>query len=223
MDKKYDVITIGSIPLLYSDIIPKQIPKALHLYTLSESIYGYRVMPPYLKNCIISKLHLPLNEILKKKYVKQTDRYMTIKEYDVFWKESSRISGIFEQEDAIDAIDHAIDMWQWLALHPEYEKESYFILVLDQEPVPMKYCYLCEMVYKNIPIQSWKNYSVCRYLCPVRWTSGADCFAGCEGENSPYEKWSQTLNKNLRTIYAQQVVRRLQEAKREIKATKNTL
>lgn len=109
MDKKYDVITIGGIPLLYSDIIPKQIPKALHLYTFSKSVYGYRVSPPSLKNCVISKFYLPINDLLIDEYVKETAQHMTLKEYNAFWEKSSRTSYVFGQKHALDAIDQSIN------------------------------------------------------------------------------------------------------------------
>lgn len=92
------------------------------------------------------------------------------------------------------------DMWQWLALHPEKDKNEYAFI----GKIPLNTCYACEWVFQSRP-----NTACCSNVCPCRelWNGG-----GCSFNYSAFILWSGSL-KDLpkRSQYAQQIADFCQE------------
>ena len=221
MDKKYDVITIGSIPLLYSHSKPNNIPKGLQVYNIVDQNHTYHLNTLIFdeQNFVISKFPIAMSTVVKNDEVRFTLSYMTIKEYGKWWGDKQVSAFVFGNERVIKNLDRAIMMWEWLAENPTAEKIDYFESIGQKVNLPTNLCYLCDFV-QSLPVNQWNEYSTCQYLCPLHWNSNDVFDKGCENDLSPYCKWRHTRDPELRALYASSIVDCLQNAKTKITAFK---
>lgn len=104
--------------------------------------------------------------------------------------------------------EKCLDMWEWLATHPDMHKSDYFNAnLINAEDIPISLCYACESVYDR------KRGIIYCDKCPIQWTHDTFLWNTCEGYQSPYYKWiksvSRKTNKPLipqRRKYAKQIV-----------------
>lgn len=127
----------------------------------------------------------------------------------------------FSIEDVERAIDQSITMWQWVAEHcMKYNtniKLEYF--VQHKLIVPMKACYLCELIRKPNPDKEYFgiDYPCCAELCPVMWTPKTyDVRLPCEqSSSSPYFMYCHNKGK-AKKVAALQIVALLQDVKDDL-------
>ena len=83
---------------------------------------------------------------------------------------------------AIEAVKKTLEMWRWLAEHPESTKQDYFAACRPKDN-PTCQCYLCQYVKETFV------YMRC-YECPgsgVIWMEGAS--TPCCETDSPFALW----------------------------------
>lgn len=107
-----------------------------------------------------------------------------------------------------EALEKTIEMWTWLAKHPEVEKKDYFKENnIKDVPVHDRYC--CEygeQIYKD-------DISKCA-ICPI-CTNGM--VIGCLESSSPYFNWRhEAHSKSKRTKYALEIVALAKEKLEEL-------
>lgn len=214
--KKYRVITVGGVPLLYSHSRPNNIPENLRVYNIVDQNYTYHLNTLIFdqQNFVISKLPIAMSTVVKHDEVRFTLSYMTIKEYEELWNSKKISAFVFEKERVIKNLDRAIKMWEWLAENPKAEKPDYFESIGQKVNLPTNLCYLCGFV-QSLPVNQWNGYSTCQYLCPLHWNSNDVFDTGCENDLSPYWKWHHARDPEVRAFYASYIVKLLQIAKQE--------
>lgn len=127
----------------------------------------------------------------------------------------------FSKEDVERAVDQSITMWQWVAEHCKKcginTKLEYF--AQHELNVPMKACYLCELIRKPNPDKEYFgiDYPCCAELCPVMWTpKTADVRLPCEyPSSSPYFVF-RTGKGKAQKVAALQIVALLQDVKDDL-------
>ena len=111
--------------------------------------------------------------------------------------------------DPKTALEKSIEMWEWLAEHPNKEKADFFAEKnLFDEDRPWAECYLCE--YCNT-VQI--DHTHCE-ICPVDWTGNGnyDVRYRCEKAGSPYEDWKKSYDGSDCAKYAKEVVKLLKKS-----------
>ena len=105
-----------------------------------------------------------------------------------------------------EALVKTIEMWTWLAEHPEASKKDYFT-ENNIKDVPLHDCYCCEYgkkIHKDFA-------SICT-ICPI-WICTNGRVVGCFGSSSPYFKWRyEAHSKSKRTKYALEIVQDIKGA-----------
>ena len=89
-------------------------------------------------------------------------------------------------------------MWMWLSLHPDKNKEEYF-LNNNHNPILINDCYACEFV-KFFNHTDLHGNIICKY-CPIQWNTKYNC--SCN--NSLYNKWLQAKTLHEKSSLAQQI------------------
>ncbi len=103
-----------------------------------------------------------------------------------------------------EALEKTIEMWTWLAEHPEAEKKDYF-KENNISNRPICDCYCCQYALEI------NAKSRCRY-CPAWFDTN-----GCYVDNSPYFKWRyEKDSKSKRTKYALEIVALAKEKIKEL-------
>ena len=112
----------------------------------------------------------------------------------------------------IESLENCIEMWEWLRVNPDKDKEDYFKSKnIDKSDIPIYRCYACQYAAEqanadmNLLERRGILDSVCKF-CPFKNWSKQFRTEACEDSLSYFADWIEAINDEEHACYAGQIV-----------------
>ena len=98
-----------------------------------------------------------------------------------------------------------VELWKWLAKHPDKEKEDWPGWKRYKGTVEPSYCFACAAARACLNNYNWNCKCKC-YHCPIEWVEGD--FRFCDNHGTPYYNFCHaSLGSPDRTKYALEIAK----------------